>query len=87
MQVLRPTQIRAWTKVKKNLMGKLKWEILRQFETMFPNGIKLVNLSNTSLEPAGNADVGGHAAPGEKLPYKSETTILFLDFDDNTYQL
>ena len=68
-------------------MGKLKGEILRQFETIFPNGIKLGNLSNTSLEPAGNADVGGHAAPGEKLPYKSEATILFLDFDDNTYQL
>ena len=41
-------------------MGKLKVEILRQFETIIPNGIKLGNLSNTSLEPAGNADVGGH---------------------------
>ena len=64
MQVLRPNQIRAWTKVK-NLMGKLKWEILRQFETIFSNGNKLVNLSNTSLEPASKADMGGHAAPGE----------------------
>ena len=73
MQILRPRQIRAKTK------GKLKGEILRQFETETPNGFKLGNLSNTSLEPTGNAGMGGHAAPGENSHTNQKPPSCFLN--------
>ena len=49
------------TKGKKNK----KWEFLRHCKIKGSTGNKLANLSNTSVEPASKASMGGHASPSE----------------------
>ena len=73
MQVLRPHQTRAWTK------GKPKGEILRQSKTIFPNGIKLGKLSNSSVEPVGNVGRDGHEALGESYHTNQKPPSCFLN--------
>ena len=56
-----------------------KGKSLDSFETITHNGSKLGRLSNTSLEPVGNAGRGGHAAPGEKSNTIQKQPFCFLN--------
>ena len=62
-----------------NFGFNLSDESSHSFETITHNGSQLGRLSNTSLEPVGNAGRGGHAAPGDKSNTIQKQPFCFLN--------